>query len=100
VDLGAGTGLVAAAVAPYCRRVVAVEPSPAILAIARARSTAIECPQAGFLTYAHEGERPQVVYSRNALHHLPDFWKAVALERICAVARRGSESRCEAAGDW
>lgn len=30
-----------------------------------------------------------VVYSRNALHHLPDFWKALALERIAALLRPG-----------
>ena len=38
VDLGAGTGLLALAAAPHCRRVVAVDPSPAMLAVlARAR---------------------------------------------------------------
>lgn len=80
VDLGAGTGLLAAAAAPHCRRVIAVDPSPAMLASARARG--VECVEAGFLTYEHAGEAPDVVYSRNALHHLPDAWKAIALRRI------------------
>jgi SAM-dependent methyltransferase len=88
VDLGAGTGLLSAAVAPLCGRVVAVDPSPAMLAAARARG-AFECVEAGFLSYEHRGEPPAIVYSRNALHHLPDFWKAIALERIARMLARG-----------
>ena len=38
--------------------------------------------QAGFLSYDHEGPPADLVYSRYALHHLPDFWKAVALDRV------------------
>jgi SAM-dependent methyltransferase len=79
VDLGAGTGVLAAAARPHCRRVVAVDPSPAMVAELRARG--LEAVEAGFLTYAHEGEPPQLVHSRNALHHLPDFWKGIALAR-------------------
>jgi SAM-dependent methyltransferase len=80
VDLGAGTGVLAAAARPHCRRVVAVDPSPAMVAELRARG--LEAVEAGFLTYAHEGGPPQLVHSRNALHHLPDFWKGIALARI------------------
>jgi hypothetical protein len=43
----------------------------------------------GFLTYGHRGEPPDVVYSRYALHHLPDFWKGVALTRIHRMLRAG-----------
>ena len=89
VDLGAGTGLLAAAAAPLCRRVFAVDPSPAMTAAARERA-GLEVVEAGFLTYEHVGEPPELVYSRNALHHLPDFWKAVALERVaCTLASDG-----------
>jgi SAM-dependent methyltransferase len=84
VDLGAGTGLLAAAVAPLAGRVVAVDPSPAMRASAAARG-GFEVVDAGFLSYEHRGEAPAFVYSRNALHHLPDFWKAVALRRIADV---------------
>jgi SAM-dependent methyltransferase len=87
VDLGAGTGLLAAAAAPLCRRVVAVDPSPAMLAAACARDGRIECVEAGFLTYEHGGEPADVAYSRNALHHLPDAWKGVALRRIADLLR-------------
>ena len=89
VDLGAGTGLFAAAAAPHCRRVVAVDPSPVMLAAARERAAGVECVEAGFLTYEHVGGAPDAVYSRNALHHLPDFWKAVALGRVANLLKPG-----------
>ena len=82
VDLGCGTGLLAAAAAAESRRVVGVDPSPAMLEAARRRSDAVEWVEAGFLTYEHEGDAPQLVHSRHALHHLPDFWKGIALARV------------------
>jgi SAM-dependent methyltransferase len=89
VDLGCGTGLLAAAAAPEAGRVVGVDPSPAMLEVARRRSGAVEWVEAGFLTYEHDGDPPQLVHSRNALHHLPDFWKGVALSRIYALLAPG-----------
>jgi SAM-dependent methyltransferase len=85
VDLGCGSGLLAAAAASEARRVVGADPSPAMLELARSRGGRVEWVDAGFLTYEHEGELPQLVHSRNALHHLPDFWKGVALARVHAL---------------
>lgn len=82
VDFGCGTGLLAMAATSEARRVVGVDVSPAMLEVARSRGDAVEWVQAGFLTYEHEGEPPLLVHSRNALHHLPDFWKGIALARI------------------
>jgi SAM-dependent methyltransferase len=92
VDLGAGTGAVALAAAEVCRRVVAVDVSAPMLAVAAEEADRrgldnVECVERGFLTYEHRGELADFVYSRNALHHLPDFWKAIALERITAFLR-------------
>jgi SAM-dependent methyltransferase len=94
VDLGAGTGAFALAAAPLCRRVVAVDVSPAMIDYLRRQAAErgisnVECVQAGFLGYVHEGTAPDVVYTRNALHHLPDFWKAVALARIAGLLASG-----------
>jgi SAM-dependent methyltransferase len=89
VDLGCGTGLLAAAAASEAGRVIGVDPSPAMLEVARRRSDAVEWVEAGFLTYEHEGDPPRLVHSRNALHHLPDFWKGVALSRIHALLAPG-----------
>ena len=90
VDLGAGTGTFALAVAPYCRRVVAVDVSSAMLSVLYEKAVRlgiqnIACAQAGFLSYEHQDEPADFVYSRNALHHLPDLWKAVALKRIASI---------------
>jgi len=89
LDLGCGTGLLAAAAASEAGRVVGVDPSLAMLEVARRRSDEVEWVEAGFLTYEHEGDPPQLVHSRNALHHLSDFWKGVALSRIHALLAPG-----------
>ena len=94
VDLGAGTGTFALAAAQFSGSVVAVDVSTAMLASLRAKverlgSSNVTCVRAGFLTYQHAPGTADFVYSRNALHHLPDFWKALALERIAAMLRSG-----------
>ena len=95
VDLGAGTGAFALAVAASCRQVVAVDVSPAMTALLRARVEDrriknVTVVDSGFLSYEHPGPPPDFVFTRNALHHLPDFWKAIALERIWALMRPGA----------
>lgn len=87
VDLGAGTGQLALAAAPRCARVVAVDVSPVMLDVIRDKLRArrlsnVEVVEAGFLSYEHQGKPADFVYSRWALHHLPDFWKSIALSRI------------------
>ncbi len=94
VDLGAGTGTFALAAARLCRRVIAVDVSPAMLDLLREKAERlgaenVECVRAGFLTYEHRGEPADFVYSRNALHHLPDFWKGLALDRVAGLLRPG-----------
>ena len=90
VDLGAGTGTFAEAVARHCRRVVAVDVSPAMVDVIRSRRIPnVEPVLGGFLTYQHEGDPADAVYSRNALHHLSDFWKVVALRRVFEMLRPG-----------
>lgn len=94
IDMGAGTGTFTLAAAPHCRRVVAVDVSSAMLAVlyekaVRLGITNIDCIQAGFLSYAHQDEPANYVYSRNALHHLPDLWKAIALRRISEMMAVG-----------
>ena len=87
VDLGAGTGTFARSIAPYVKRVVAADPSPAMVSAMHARG--IDAIQAGFLSYRHEGDPPDAVFTRNALHHLPDYWKAIALGRVAQLLRPG-----------
>lgn len=92
VDLGAGTGVFALAAAPRCGRVVAVDVSPVMLDYVRKEAEGlglknVEVVQAGLLTYEHQGAPADFVYTRNVLHHLPDFWKGIALQRIAGMLR-------------
>ncbi|HEX8927725.1 MAG TPA: class I SAM-dependent methyltransferase [Actinomycetota bacterium] len=98
VDLGAGTGRFALAAARRFGQVTAVDISPAMLEFLRQRATTdgvanLACVQAGFLSYQHAGPPADAVYTRNALHQLPDFWKAVALDRIGGMLRPGGVLR-------
>jgi SAM-dependent methyltransferase len=96
VDLGAGTGRFALAAAGHCGRVVAVDVSPAMTEYMRraaAGLSGIEVVRAGFLTYQHAGPAADGVYSRHALHQLPDFWKGIALSRIAGFLRPGGVLR-------
>lgn len=94
VDLGAGTGTFALAAAGICASVIAVDVSAPMLDALRAKAQTagienLATVQAGFLSYVHVGEPVDVVYSRHALHHLPDFWKAMALVRIARMLKPG-----------
>ena len=98
VDLGAGTGRFALAAARRFGQVTAVDISPAMLKFLRVRAAAaavtnLACVQAGFLSYQHAGPPADALYTRNALHQLPDFWKAVALDRISTMLRPGGVLR-------
>jgi ubiquinone/menaquinone biosynthesis C-methylase UbiE len=98
VDLGAGTGQFTLAAAQVCERVIAVDVSPLMLErlaekVDLCAASNVEVTRAGFLTYQHAGPPADVVYSRYALHHLPDFWKAIALGRLADMLRRGGVLR-------
>jgi ubiquinone/menaquinone biosynthesis C-methylase UbiE len=94
VELGAGTGQFTVAVAPVCGQVIAVDVSPLMLDHLQAKIADrglgnVEVVRAGFLTYEHAGRPADFVYSRFALHHLPDFWKALALDHLHGMIRPG-----------
>jgi ubiquinone/menaquinone biosynthesis C-methylase UbiE len=98
LDLGAGTGVFTVAVAPHCGRVVAVDVSPAMVAMLRRRVDAagadnVEVVHGGFLSYQHRGAAPGFAFSRNALHQIPDFWKGIALARLAALLPPGGVLR-------
>ncbi len=101
VDLGAGTGQFAIPAARRFGHVTAVDVSPAMLAALRAKAKAavgqagpprLECVRGGFLSYS-PAEPVDGVYTRHALHQLPDFWKVVALRRITDMLRPGGVLR-------
>ena len=49
--------------------------------------------ESGFFSYPYEPNSMDFVYSRLALHHLPDFWKSLALQRIYEMLRSGGVFR-------
>lgn len=94
LDVGAGTGVFAIAAARTGASVIAVDVSPAMTAALRKRAdeeglSNLTVVDAGFLSYGHVGDRVDFVYTRNALHQLPDFWKVVALRNVARILRPG-----------
>jgi ubiquinone/menaquinone biosynthesis C-methylase UbiE len=98
LDLGAGTGTFSLAISPHVRGVIAVDVSPAMVSALAGRIRAGATPnvtvvQAGFVSYEHDGPPVDAVFTRNALHQLPDFWKGVALDRVSRILRPGGVLR-------
>jgi ubiquinone/menaquinone biosynthesis C-methylase UbiE len=94
LEFGSGTGQFTVEVARACARVIAVDVSEPMLERLAAKVAErglgnVEIVRAGFLSYEHRGEEADFIYSRFALHHLPDFWKAVALGRLRRMLRNG-----------
>jgi ubiquinone/menaquinone biosynthesis C-methylase UbiE len=86
IDLGCGTGATVQYAAEVFKTVYAVDVSEAMLAKAREKTARfaerIRYVHAGFLTYRHTEAPVDLVMTKAAFHHLPDFWKQVALQRI------------------
>src|SRR5260370_35131843 len=57
---------------------------------ARGRKVAIRIQSAGLLSFAYEPNSYDLIVREFTLHHLPDFWKAVALSRIFASLKPGA----------
>ncbi len=94
LEIGTGTGSFAIEAAKHCEKVIAIDVSPMMLEFAQQKArimgiTNVEFKHAGFLTYDHTGEPPDAVVSQLALHHLPDFWKMIALKRIYQLLKNG-----------
>src|SRR3982075_361183 len=93
-DIGCGNGVFACEAALLGAEVDAIDISPAMLALAeiqaRDRKVAIRTQSAGLLSFAYQPDTYDLVVSEFALHHLPDFWKAVALSRIFCALKPGS----------
>ena len=93
-DIGCGNGVLAVEAALMGAEVDAIDISPAMLALARIqasdRRVAIRTQSAGLLSFAYQPNSYDLIVSEFTLHHLPDFWKAVALSRIHAALKPGA----------
>jgi ubiquinone/menaquinone biosynthesis C-methylase UbiE len=96
LEIGSGTGEFAIALSKLCLKLHAIDISPVMLDYAREKAKSksvnnIEFHKAGFLTYEHSGEKFDYIYSQLALHHLPDFWKIIALKKIYNLLKPGGK---------
>lgn len=96
IEFGTGTGNFAIDAARRCEKVFAIDVSPRMLEFAQKKAYMngiknIEFHNAGFLTYEHSGAPVDTVVSQLALHHLPDFWKLIALKRIFGMLKSGGK---------
>jgi putative AdoMet-dependent methyltransferase len=102
LEIGTGTGEFPIAAVERCSKVIAADVSLPMLGYAREKAKErlrevgregdferIEFVRGGFLTYEHAGEPLDGVVTQFVLHHLPDFWKQVALIRIAGMLKSG-----------
>src|SRR4051794_32900069 len=92
-DIGCGNGVLACQAALMGAEVDAIDISPAMLALAeihaRDRRAALRTQAKGLLSFSYEPNSYDVIVSEFALHHLPDFWKSVAMARIFCALKPG-----------
>lgn len=96
IELGTGTGRFALQAAPRCAKVFAVDISRTMLAYAQTRAEAagianITFCHGGFLTYSHDAPPADAIVTSIAFHHLPDFWKGIALRRMSEMLKPGGQ---------
>lgn len=93
-DIGCGNGVLATEAALMGAEVDAIDISPAMLGLAeiyaRDRKAVVRTQPAGLLSFAYQPNSYDLIVSEFTLHHLPDFWKAVALTRIYNALKPGA----------
>jgi putative AdoMet-dependent methyltransferase len=97
LDFGCGTGGIALNLAKYSKKVIGVDISREMLDILEEKAknqniNNIETHCAGFLSYDPEtSDKVDKIVSIVALHHLPDFWKSVALLKMAEILKKGGK---------
>ena len=94
LDIGCGTGGLTTHLARMCRHVYAVDVSETMIAVLKGKIQSQELRnvtvrQSGFLTYQHQGDPLDAVIANITLHHLPDFWKQIALCKFFDILKPG-----------
>lgn len=87
IDFGTGTGTFPIVASNEGHQVTAVDVSEHMLNVARKKAQEsgiddIDFVQDGFLTYDVSPPFYDAAVTSYALHHLPNFWKSIALKRL------------------
>ncbi|ETA68192.1 methylase involved in ubiquinone/menaquinone biosynthesis [Methanolobus tindarius DSM 2278] len=96
LEVGCGTGEFSIELSKHCKQVTALDISQKMLDFAekKARSRQrdnIRFIKAGFLTFDSEETKYDAVVTQLVLHHLPDFWKFIALKNINSMLKSGGK---------
>lgn len=96
IDFGAGTGTFAIQAALRCAKVHAVDVSQAMIDHVKIKAekadiSNIEFYHSGFLTFEYDGPAADFIATTFAFHHLPDFWKGIALSRMYHMLKPGGQ---------
>ncbi|HAR64344.1 MAG TPA: class I SAM-dependent methyltransferase [Candidatus Margulisbacteria bacterium] len=92
IDLGCGTGATAILASAKFKRIYAVDVSEVMINQAKTKMATInniEFINSGFLSYEHKAEPADIVLTKAAFHHLPDFWKQIALINMNKMLKLG-----------
>src|SRR5665647_540402 len=96
LEIGTGTGELALNISAHCKSVVAIDISKTMINFARMKAesqnkTNVQFYNAGFLTYKNRGELFDIIITQLSLHHLPDYWKMIALKRVYAMLKENGK---------
>ena len=94
IDLGCGTGATSIFAAKRFKKVYGVDVSEAMTRQAKMKLSDnklnnVDFYNAGFLSYKNQGEPVDLLITKHAFHHLPDFWKQIALLRMNEMIKPG-----------
>lgn len=94
IDLGCGTGATSIYAAERFKKVYGVDISETMINQAKKKlfnkeANNIEFLSAGFLSYQHKNDPVDLLITKAAFHHLPDFWKQIALLKMNNMIRMG-----------
>ena len=86
LEVGCGTGEFSIAAAKKCKEVVALDISKKMLEYAGEKAyeagiNNIRFVNSGFLSFDNKEEPFDAIVTSLVMHHLPDFWKTIALKR-------------------
>jgi len=94
IDMACGTGATIMFAKDKFKKVYGVDISSEMLRQAKNKLTNseinnVELINAGFLSYEHKDEQVDLLITKAAFHHLPDFWKQIALLKMNGMIKKG-----------